>query len=153
MIEEYFKDIERRVAFLDELVSSGHVDEAFLLCSVYIESLADRYYQKYSSSKGFCMALTNLTDNELFCFIHPKQLLIKLESNGLFNENMAAIKSILEDLGNELTTLDSIRELLNVTFSEQQENWFEKYSFKGSMAMIVYERVRCDAVHDMYTTK
>ena len=153
MIEEYFKDIEKRVAFFDELVSSGHGDEAFLLCSVYIESLANRYYQDYGSAKGFCLALTNLIENELFSFIHPRQLPNKLESNKLFDENIAEIKSILEPLENELHTLDAINELLNDTFTEQQGKWLEEHWLKGSMAMIVYERIRCDAVHDMYATK
>ena len=153
MIEEYFKDIERRVAYLDELVSSGHSDEAFLLCSVYIESLANRYYQGFGSAKGFCLALTDLTENELFGFIHPRQLLNKLESNKLFNENIEEIKSILEPLANELCTLDDINALLNDALTEQQTKWFEENSHKGTMAMIVYERIRCDAVHDMYATK
>jgi len=153
MIEEYFKDIEGRIAFLDELVSSGHGDEAFLLCSVYIESLANRYYQDYGSAKGFCLALTNLTENELFSFVHPRELLDKLESKKLFNENISEIKSVLEPLANELHTLEAINELLSEILTEQQSEWLEENWLKGSIAMIVYERIRCDAVHDIYATK
>lgn len=153
LIEKYFEDIEKRITFLDELVSNNHGDEAFLLCSVYIESLANRYYQGYGRAKGFCLALINLTDNELFSFIHPKQLLNKLETNKLFNGNIAEIKSTLEPLKNELHTLDAINELLTEKLTEEQVKWFKEHWLKGSMAMIVYERIRCDAVHDMYVTK
>ena len=153
IIEKYFEDIEKRIAYLDELVGDNHKDEAFLLCSVYIESLANRYYQNYGRAKGFCSALIELADNKLFGLLHPKQLLNKLEKNKLFNENIDEIKKILEPFQYELLPLDEINNSLIEILTEKQQAWFKNYWFKGSMAMITYERIRCEAVHDMWAPK
>jgi len=153
LIEKYFESIERRIAYLDEMVNDQHTDEAFLLCSVYIESLANRFYQDYSNAKGFCCALIELTGNELFSLIHPKQLLNKLEKNKLFNNNLDEIKKILDPLQNKLIPLKIINKSLLKVFNEDQIIWLNEYGFKGSMAMIAYERIRCEAVHDMWVTK
>jgi len=153
LIKEYFKDIEERIEYLDKLVDDNHQDEAFLLCSVYIESLANRYYQEYGSSKGFCYALIELTDNILYSLLHPKQLVSKIENNGLFKGDIDEIKKIISPLQNELHTLEKINKLLNGILDTEQQKWISDYWFKGSMAMIVYERIRCDAVHDLWTTQ
>lgn len=153
LIESYFNDIESRIAFLDKLVIDGHVDEAFLLCSVYIESLANGYYQNYGSARGFCTALIDLSKNDLFSYIHPKQLENKLKDNKLFKANIEDIKNKLEQLKNKLYKVAAIEKHLDSTLNVEQKEWFHDYWFKGSMAMIAYERIRCEAVHDMYTIK
>jgi hypothetical protein len=150
IIESYFEDIEKRITFLDELAGNGHKDEAFLLCSVYIESMANRYYQKYGSAQGFCSALIEISKNELFALIHPKQLVKILESKKLFDENIDSIKKSLEPLKDELHTYENISKLLTRIFDTEQQAWLGRYWYKGSMAMIIYERIRCQAVHDIW---
>ena len=94
MIQAYFNDLEKRIAFLKELYDGDHTDEALMLCCCYIEALGSRqYHDSDRKAKNYYRTLEEHSGNKLFTLIHPKQLRNVLMSQKLFKANITQIKN------------------------------------------------------------
>jgi len=153
MIQAYFDDLEKRVAFLQELYDSDHTDEALMLCCCYIEALGSRkYHDSGRKAKNYYRILEKYGGNVLFSLIHPKQLRNVLGSKKLFKQNITQIDPIIDNFGKELVLQKVVSDQLSPVINEDQVNWLNDNLFKGTMAAISYERVRSDLVHDISTS-
>ena len=153
MIQAYFNDLEKRIAFLRELYDGNHTDEALMLCCCYIEALGSRqYHDSYRNAKNYCRILEEFSDNSLFSLIHPKQLREVLKVKKLFNANINQINPIIDGFGKELILQQVVSDSLSNVVTNDQMNWLNDNLFKGTMAAISYDRVRSDLVHDISTS-
>ncbi len=153
MIQAYFDDLAKRIAFLKKLYNGDHVDEALLLCCCYIEALGSRqYHDLYRYAKNYCRILERYSGNEIFSLIHPKQLRNVLTSKKLFKTNIDRICSIIDDFGKELNPQQIVTDKLSTVLTDEQMNWLNDNLFKGTMAAISYDRVRSGLVHDISTS-
>ena len=153
MIQAYFNDLEKRVAFLKKLYDLDHTNEALMLCCCYIEALGSRqYHDSDRKAKNYYRILEKYSSNELFALIHPKQLRNVLRSKKLFEANITQIDPIIDNFGKELILQKVVSDSLSPVITEEQVNWLNDNLFKGTMAAISYERVRSDLVHDISTS-
>ena len=153
MIQAYFDDLEKRIAFLKELYDGDHTDEALMLCCCYIEALGSRqYHDSDRKAKNYYRILEEYSGNELFTLIHPKQLRNVLMNQKLFKANITRIEPIIDGFGKELILQKVVSDSLSPVITEDQVNWLNDNLFKGTMAAISYERVRSELVHDISTS-
>lgn len=153
MIQTYFDNLEKRIAFLKELYDGNHTDEALMLCCCYIEALGSRQsHDSDRKAKNYYRILEEHCDNKLFTLIHPKQLRNVLMSQKLFKANITQIKPIIDGFGKELILQEVVFDSLSPVITKDQVNWLNDNLFKGTMAAISYERVRSDLVHDISTS-
>jgi len=153
MIQAYFDDLEKRIAFLKELNACGHKDEALMLCCCYIEALGSRqYHDSDRRAKNYSRVLEEYSGDNLFALIHPKQLKKVLMNQKLFKANFLQIEPIIDGLGKELILQKVVVERLSPVITKVQLDWLNDNLFKGTMAAISYERVRSELVHDISTS-
>lgn len=153
MIQAYYDDLEKRIAFLKELNAGGHKDEALMLCCCYIEALGSRqYHDSDRKAKNYSRVLEEHSGNNLFAFIHPKQLKKVLMNQKFFKANFSKIELIIDDFGNELILQKVVVEKLSSVINKDQLDWLNCNLFKGTIAAISYERVRSELVHDISTS-
>lgn len=152
MIQAYFDDLEKRIAFLKELYDGNHTDEALMLCCCYIEALGSRqYHDSYRKAKNYYRILEEFSGNNLFKLIHPKQLRDVLKDKKLFKANITQIDPIIDGFGQELILQKVVFDRLSPVVTKDQIEWLNDNLFKGTMAAISYDRVRSDLVHDIST--
>jgi len=153
MIQSYFDDLEKRIAFLEKLYNGDHTDEALMLCCCYIEALGSRqYHDSDRKAKNYYRILERYSSNEIFALIHPKQLRNVLMSKKLFKENITQIEPIINRFGKKLILQKVVSDSLLPVINEKQVKWLNDNLFKGTMAAISHERVRSDLVHDISTS-
>ena len=153
MIQAYFDDLEKRIAFLKELNEGDHKDEALMLCCCYIEALGSRqYHDSDRKAKNYCRILGEHSGDNLFALIHPKQLKNVLMNKKLFQTNFTQIETIIAGFGKELIRQKVVFDSLSPVITKDQLNWLNDNLFKGTMAAISYERVRSELVHDISTS-
>ncbi len=150
LIQAYFDDLEKRIAFLKELYEGNHSDEALLLCCCYIEALGSRQYDDPNrKAKNYYRILEEFSGNNLFTLIHPKQLRNVLKDKPLFKPNITQIDKIIDGFGKELILQKVVSDSLSPVITVNQLNWLNDNLFKGTMAAISYEGVRSELVHDI----
>ena len=153
MIQAYFDDLEKRIDFLKELYNGHHADEALMLCCCYIEALGSRqYHDSNRKAKNYYRILVEFSGNNIFAFVHPKQLKNVLKDKKLFKPNIGQIDPIIDGFGKELIPQQEVSDRLAPVVTEKQMNWLNDNLFKGTMAAISYDRVRSDLVHDISTS-
>ena len=149
-IEAYFRDLERRVAFLNELYETGHRNEALLLCCCYIEALGSRQSSKPErKAKSYCSILVQHGGNEIWQMIHPKQIKSVLSTNKLFEDSFHIVEPRIDTFGTQLISPQELSVLLDSSLDEQQRKWLQDNMYKGSIANISYEGIRSELVHDI----
>lgn len=149
-IEAYFKHLQELVEFLPKLHAEGRKCEALLLCCCYIEALGSRKLNDLDAkAKNYCTILSEEGDNEIWPLIHPKQLKDVLLTNGLFNEQFSTLERHIDGFDSELIDPKKLLTNLDSSLTGEQRSWFQDNIFKCSMAMISYERIRCQLVHDI----
>jgi hypothetical protein len=154
MIQAYYDDLEKRIAFLKELYNGNHTDEALMLCCCYIEALGNRQYNNLNkNAKNYYRILVEFSGNNIFALVHPKQLKNVLEDKKLFRANIDQIAPIVDGFGKELIPRQEVFDSLAPVVTEDQMNWLNDNVFKGTMAAISYDRVRSDLVHAISTSK
>ncbi len=149
-IEAYFDKLQERIAFLHELHAEERECEALMLCCCYIEALGSRELTGLDlKAKNYCAILSEEGDNKIWRLIHPKQLKKVLSTNGLFKEQFNTFEPVIDDYGPQLIEPQELLARLEPSLDEKQRSWLQDNIFKGSMAMISYERIRCELVHDI----
>lgn len=152
MLQAYFDDLEQRIAFLKELYNGGHEDEALMLCCCYIEALGNRqYHDSDRKAKNYYRILEEHSGNKLFTLVHKKQLKNVLLNKKLFKGTFIHIEQIIDAFGNELIRQEIVIEKLSPVINKKQLDWLNDNLFRGTMAVISYERVRSELVHDIST--
>ena len=74
-ITAFFDDFDKKGTYLEELYKSGHRDEARILCSCYIDSLASAlYWPDERTNYNYVKFLIEFGGEEIFCHLHPKML-------------------------------------------------------------------------------
>lgn len=149
-IKAHFDDLQGRIAFLVELRAMGRKDEALMLCCCYIEALGTRAStEPERKAKNYCSILAEQGCNEIWRLVHPKQLKGLLSSKGLFSGVFSAIEPLIDSFGKQLIDPQEVLAGLDPSLNEQQRSWLQDNIFRGSMANISYERIRCELVHDI----
>ena len=119
MIQAYFDDLEKRVAFLKELFDGHHTDEALMLCCCYIEALGSRqYHDSNRKAKNYYKILKDFSGNNIFALVHPKQLKNVLKDKKLFEANIDQINPIINDFGKELIPQQKVTDKLSSLLTE-----------------------------------
>ncbi len=153
MIQAYFDDLEKRIAFLKELYDGNHTDEALMLCCCYIEALGSRqYHDSDRKAKNYYRILVEHSGNKLFTLIHPKQLRNVLLKQKVFKSHITRIEPVIDGFGMELIPQKVVTGSLSPVITEDQVNWLNDNLFKGTMAAISYDEVRSKLVHDISTS-
>ena len=143
MIQAYFDDLEKRIAFLKELYNGHHTDEALMLCCCYIEALGSRqYHDSNRKAKNYYRILVESSGNNIFALVHPKQLKNVLKDKKLFKANIDQIDPIIDGFGKELIPQKGVSDSLAHVVTGEQMKWLNDNLFKGTMAAISYDRVR-----------
>lgn len=149
-IEAYFRDLENRVTFLEELNRTGHRNEALLLCCCYIEALGSRQSSEpKSKAKNYCSILVQYGENEIWSMLHPKQIQAVLSEKKLFNNAFRTVEPLIDAIGNQLISPLELLGILMPSLNAAQQRWLQENIYKGSMANISYEHIRSALVHDI----
>ena len=157
ILESYFRDLEKKTAFLQKLAKEGHEDEAMTLCCCYIDGLANGLYgQETGSNKNFIRALKEYGENEIWGLIHPLQLVRNVleatersDKHKKLRRVIDKIIPILATIENRLYCDDEIIDRVKLELSQEETETLQKNLWRGLYANIVYDKIRCLAVHEL----
>ncbi|HEX5361572.1 MAG TPA: hypothetical protein VFW49_10860 [Fluviicoccus sp.] len=151
-IAAYFKDLQDRVLFLQELYAMGRREEALLLCCCYIEALGSRLSaDPKAKAKNYCDILMSHGGNDLWHLIYPSQIKSVLSGMPLFKDVLPALSQHINMIGMELICPQDLISLLINILNHDQLKWLRANTFKGSMAYFSYQQIRSELVHDIST--
>ncbi len=153
-IELFFKNLEGKIAFLDELYASKRKEEARVLCSCYIDGLASNLYWPDERSKyNFVRILKEYCKEEIISAIHPKMLkdaLLRMRGKTWQKINDKISENLQKSTGrfyNDREILDLLSPL--VTGVELEK--IKKELWRGTYAAIIYNEMRIPSVHGLGT--
>jgi hypothetical protein len=148
LIRAYLDDLSGRVAFLAELVSSGHRQEALILCCVYLDGIGnwlDGFAGK--SGENFCRTLINLGGESTLSLVLPKRLRESLPWKSGPKGCRMAFESVTASMNDvEAVSLEEMNNL-SVSLSPDVASWLERNLWRGTIASVVHERLRTPNVH------
>jgi hypothetical protein len=152
-IEAYFDDLERKIAFLEELFRDNHKEEALLLCCCYIEGLGNYlYWHEEGCWKNFVRILIEHGNNRIFCHIHPLQLqraFANTNNPRSINKIGEKLDSLLNESVQKLFSEEEILELVRPVLDEDELEKLRERVWKGTFAAIAYEHIRNPLVHEL----
>lgn len=151
-IKAFFDDLDNKIAFLGDLYSKGHRDEARVLCSCYIDGLASAlYWPEERNNFNFVRALKEYGREHIFPYIHPKLLedvLLKKAANSSKWETICKkISPVLQRARGRFYDEQEIINLLSPLLNNSEMGDVEKELWRGTFAAIVYAQVRIPSVH------
>lgn len=154
-IRAFFEEMGQRTAFLQELFQNGHRHEALLLCCCYIEGMGnDVYYPDEGSKRNFVRIFEKYSGNELFWYIHPKQL-----QRGLADARSSRLQRVGKKLDDMIAKLErrlysknEILESAKPLIDKSELKIVEGNLWRGTFAAIAYDRIRNEAVHRLGAT-
>lgn len=150
-IEAFFGDLAIKIAFLKELYNTGHSDEARILCSCYIDSLASGLYWPEEQNKfNFVQVLKEHGGEEIFSYIHLKMLedaLLKKTKSKKWGAICAKIFPVLQQDSGKLYHQDEVIDLILPFLKDSEIDEVKKELWRGSFAAIAYAQVRNLSVH------
>src|SRR5438552_2295479 len=150
MASFFDRGLGARVAFLPDLASSGHEDEALTLCLLYIEGLGNSVYDDDTNSmRNFVRIIRDHGGADLFMLIHPGLLLRALPRDGrVAKATVTAVTPVLDarptDFLDENELMDA---LAPAALSDEQAEWLRQELWRGTLAGIAYTYMRSPAVH------
>ena len=159
MIQAYFESeidgLEKRVAFLQELVDCGRIKEARLLVVCYIEGIANYLYGgEGQSRRNFVRVLEEHGADDFLQRIHPQHLTDELLQKILPQLPKALQECLPEKLElalgavtNELCSKQQIEKHLSAHFQDPDLERVRPELWRGTVASIAYEWFRSKAVH------
>lgn len=151
-IEAYFDDLRTRIDFLKELHSSGHGDEAMLLCCCYIDGLATYlYWPDTGSHQNFVRAVKEFSPHHFLARIHARQLLdavARLRSNRA-DSALPVLRALEHTAGGALQEAEEIERFLAAQADDAARSWILKNLWRGTLASIAYEGLRVPSVHSL----
>lgn len=149
-IKAFFKNLETKIDFLDELHKSRRRDEAKVLCSCYIDALASNlYWPKEQNNFNFVRILKEYSGEDIFSYIHPKML-----ENSLSKKRgrkwvriRDKISSALQESRGQFYSESEIIEILSPLVNNFELENIKKELWRGTFAAIVYNEIRIPSVH------
>jgi hypothetical protein len=151
-METYFEELDRKIDYLLELYKMGRTDEAFILCSSYIDGIAlNILWPDESSKRCFVKVLEEYSKVELFSRIQKVEF---INSIGRLKGNkpktiVDKVGGILEDHKQNVFTPNEFIETINEYLTKEETEWVEDNMWRGTIASITYNRIRCEFVHKM----
>lgn len=101
-----------------------------------------------ASARNFCAVLIENSGDEQLGLVIPRWLLKRLRWKGAPAGAQQAIEKALTPLlGGDAHSIPGLLEALRPTLVEQHFQWLTKEIWRGSAANVVYESLRCPAVH------
>lgn len=153
VMEEYFASWENRLSFLDQLADTKHPDEALTLACCYIDTLGGYLFPRLrrNSQRRFVKVLVEHSGNPVFAAIHPRQVaefLGDLRSEKEWARNVekdlsAHLRTLIGQLFTEAEFVSAVCPKLTPAMTEK----LRQHLWRGTIAAILYEHVRCAAVH------
>jgi len=153
-IKAFFKDLESKIHFLDELYNSGRRDEAKVLCSCYIDALASNlYWPEERSNYNFVRILKEYSGEEIISYIHPKMLedAFSKKRRRKWEIIRNKILSTLRESRGQFYNEDEIIEILSPVVTEGELENIKEELWRGTYAAIIYHEVRIPSVHGFGT--
>lgn len=148
-VKEYFAEFREKVHRLDGLSRRSFREEALILCVVYIDYLASgTYYDGTDRNKeNFCRALCELSHNDFFSAIHPKQLLKEAEKLGR-DDVQSEIQQMLNEHPGRFLTQDEISQgIKSSPLPSTVKDALTKNLWRASVSAICYTIIRCQSIH------
>ena len=151
-IEAFFDGLKERIAYLRELNEGGHDSEAMLLCCCYIDGLANHLYTGDDGShRNFVRAIREFGDTEWLTRIHIRQLresFDKMRSNRA-QEALVLLQSLPTNDLLDLPTRDDFLAQIPSSTDDSLVGWLREQLWRGTLASIVYTRLRVPSVHGL----
>ena len=149
-IDAFFKELEDKIAFLEELHNSKRYDEAKILCSCYIDALAlSLYWPDERSNYNFVRILKEYCEEEIISYIHPKMLeiaLLKKDSRRWDRINDKTSISLQEARGRFYSN-EELLSILTSLVTRSELGKIRNELWRGTYAAIIYNEVRIPSVH------
>ena len=146
-----FDRAERRCCFLKELYDSDHKKEALLLCLCYIDGLACYGWPEIRGSKRrFVHVLARHGGDATLADISPSWLLRALRQLKSYKALAGEIEPVLGGVEGRLHQPNEILNLLRPDITADEVKRLSKELWRGSLAAIAYEELRCALVHELF---
>jgi len=153
-IEIFFKDLEDKIAFLNELYTSKRKVEARVLCSCYIDGLASYlYWPDERSNYNFVRLLKEYCKENIISSIHPKMLkdaLLRMSGKAWQRINDKILEVLQESRGRFYTDSEML-DLLSPLVTDVELEKIKKELWRGTYAAIIYSEMRVPSVHGLGT--
>ncbi len=149
MIEAGFNDLERRAGFLLRLKEMGFEQESLLLCCCYIEAMGNLYFQSNGRQLNFYRILKDFGGEEVFIYIHPKQLWIGLIAAMNLRKIGKKIGVTLRKAEKKLYTEEEALTLVAKLLNKEEMRKLKANLWRGSFAALAYEWFRNPSVHEL----
>jgi hypothetical protein len=151
-IRAFFDEFDKKADYLEELYKSNHRDEARILCSCYIDSLASAlYWPDERTNFNYVRSLKEHGGKDIFSHIHPKMLdeaVHKLSKrSSKWTTIHASMSGTLQGADKKLYDEQGIILLLAPLLSSSEMEQIKQELWRGTFAAIVYDRFRIAAVH------
>jgi hypothetical protein len=151
-IDAFFHELEQKFAFVEELASSGHRDEAMMLCCVYLDGVANWVQGPGdgSTARSFSEVLIahgGEPSLALITLAHLDERLPSKKTPRVFRE---ALRSALAALPqSEALTKAELLASVSGRVSPDAVAWLEREAWRLSLANVAYTHLRCPNVHQL----
>lgn len=148
-IEAYFEDLDQKACFTDRLNEKGHKDEALLLCCCYIEAVGNGLAATSAGyAENFASVLMEHGGEPVLALIHPRKVKESLPYKSTSPASKAALVGALLTLPtNQTLTADEFLTAMQQLITPDAFEFLKKELWRGSIASIVYSRIRSPGVH------
>jgi hypothetical protein len=151
-IRAFFDDFDKKADYLEELYNSDHRDEARILCSCNIDSLASAlYWPDERTNFNYVKCLEEHCGKDIFSHIHPKmfdEAVHKLSKrSSKWATIHASISGTLQGADKKLYGEREIIDLLSPLLNKLEMGDIKRELWRGTFAAIVYDQFRISAVH------
>lgn len=151
-IRAFFDDFDKKAGYLEELYNSSHRDEARILCSCYIDSVASALcWPDERTNFNYVKSLEEYSGKEIFSHIHPKMLDEAVHRLSKRSSKWATIHANISDTlqktHKRLYGKQEIIDLLAPLLNTSEVGDIKRELWRGTFAAIVYDRFRAAAVH------
>ena len=148
-IEAFFEDLEQKALFTDSLYQDGHKDEAQLLCCCYIEACGNGLAATSTvGAECFTKVLTDHGEEPVLELIHPRAIQESLPYKSTSPASKSSLEGALQKLPtNEVLTSGELLVTMQPLVSPEAFEFLKRELWRGSIASIVYSRIRSPGVH------
>ncbi len=149
LITAFFGDAEERAAYLLDLHANGRAAEAATLCLVYIDSFSQwLFWPRSRTGQNFVEALVDHGGDSEFALIHPLAAIRAFETmKGQWKNFATKLRSHFPGPGYSLFEKDDFLTEVTADFSEREAKFLGVELWRGTIASVVYARLRNPSVH------
>jgi hypothetical protein len=148
-VKEYFSEFREKIHHLEELSRQSFREEALILCVVYIDYLASGTYYDGSerNKENFCRALCELSHNDFFRAIHPREILKEAQKLGR-DDVQLEIQQMLNRHPGRFLMQDDISQMIKASpLPSTIKDALTKNLWRASVSTICYTIIRCQSIH------